>query len=169
MSKPPASKAPHPLLYVVDSLAPSTVTDAVRDLATHIDRRRFAPEVLAVRERVPGPEESAERQVAEARGADRLRRLEVPVRKLDLDAGAPLWRRIRPVIGELRGRRVDIVHAHSRPADAWTILAGVAAKTPVRIYSRQATFGRESLGTRARYALLSRLASRVVAVSDTVL
>jgi len=168
VSTAPAPSVPHPLLYVIDSLAPSGVTNVVRQLVTHIDRRRFAPQVLAVRARTPGQAESAEAADAEAEGADQFRRLEAPARLLDLDASGPLTRRIRPVIDELQGQRIGIVHAHSRPADLWTVLAGVAAHTPVRVYSRQATYGGLTLGTRARYALLARLASRVVAVSGAV-
>lgn len=168
VSTTPAPRVPHRLLYVIDSLAPAGTTDVVRHLVAHIDRRRFAPQVLALRARVQDQAESTEAATAEARGREQFRRLEVPARLLDLDARGAVSRRVRPVIDELRDRRIDVVHAHSRPADLWTILAGVAAHTPVRVYSRQATYGGLALGTRARYALLARLASRVVAVSEGV-
>jgi glycosyltransferase involved in cell wall biosynthesis len=168
VSSASAPRVPHPLLYVIESLAPSGATEVVRQLVTYIDRRRFAPQVLAVSARFPGQAESPEAVAAEERGVEQFRELGVPSQRLDLDPRGRVSRRIRPVIDELRRRRIDIVHAHSRPADLWTILAGVAAHTPVRLYSRQATYGELALRTRARYALLARLASRVVAVSAAV-
>jgi glycosyltransferase involved in cell wall biosynthesis len=168
VSSASAPRVPHSLLYVVDSLALSGATDVVRQLVTHIDRRRFAPQVLAVSARIPGQAQSPAAIAGEARGGEQFRELGVPSWRLDLDSRGPVSRRIRPVIDALRRRRVDVVHAHSRPADLWTVLAGVAAHTPVRVYSRQATYGGMALGTRARYALLARLASRVVAVSAAV-
>jgi glycosyltransferase involved in cell wall biosynthesis len=79
-----------------------------------------------------------------------------------------MWRRVRPFVGLLRERGAAVVHAHSRPADLWATWGGVAAGTPVRVYSRQATYGGMPLGNRARYALTARMASCVVAVSEAV-
>jgi glycosyltransferase involved in cell wall biosynthesis len=68
----------------------------------------------------------------------------------------------------LREGSFHVVHAHSRPADLWLTLAGVAARVPVRLYTRQATYGAWPVSLRLRYALLARLATRVVAVSNAV-
>ncbi len=155
---------PARLLLATDQLARCGATDLVLHLVEALDRRRFAPTVLALRgDDVPGPASEAEEE-----GARRFRALEVPTRRLVVSASGGLPRRLRPLTGLLRAADFDVAHAHVRPADLWLTLAGVAAGTRVRLYSRQATYGDWPLALRARYAAAGRLATRVIAVSDAV-
>ena len=152
---------------MLDALAPSGTADLVRHLVARLDRRHFAPEVLALRaaepRAVPGWDPAAEET-----GRARLAALGAPAASLVLDGALPMRRRLAPFVAHLRERRIDVVHAHSRPADLWAVWGGVAAETPVRVYSRQATYGGLTPATRARYALTARAASSVVAVSEAV-
>ncbi len=156
------------VVYVLDTLAASGTTDLVHHLAAGLDRSRFAPAVWALRSQVPGDPVPAEEREAEQRGAARFEALGVPAETLALDARLHLWPRIAPLAARLRRERVGVIHAHSRPADLWATWAGWRAGTPVRLYSRQATYGGMPLANRARYALTARAASRVVAVSEAV-
>ncbi|NNL86963.1 MAG: glycosyltransferase [Myxococcales bacterium] len=151
------------VLYVVETLAGCGTTDFVCDLARHLDPRRFAPAVLALRA-APTDDWSAREQAG-------LRRFEaqgIPAWVLHLRADQNFRRRTRPLTRWLRERRPDVVHAHSRPADLWCAWSGRRAGVPVRIYSRQATYGGLSLTTRLRYALAARSGAGVVAVSAAV-
>lgn len=155
---------PSRLLLATDQLARCGATDLVLHLVEALDRRHFAPTVLALRgDDVPGPGLDAEEE-----GARRFRALEVPTRRLVIPATGGLPRRLRALTGLLRTAAFDVAHAHVRPADLWLTLAGVAAGTRVRLYSRQATYGEWPLALRARYAAAARLATRVIAVSDAV-
>ena len=156
---------PTRVLYVVHGLGACGTTDLVRQLGAALDRDRFAPEVLALRADDGG---AIEGSGAAAVGAERLRDHGLPAEALALPAHGGFRERIAPVARWLRARRVDVVHAQTRPGDLWATWAGLAAGVPVRIYSRQATYGGMTPGTRARYALTARAASRVVAVSDAV-
>jgi glycosyltransferase involved in cell wall biosynthesis len=156
------------VLYVVHTLASTGTRDLVRHLAAGLDRGRFSPEVLALRAARPGPAPAGEDAGAERAGEALLRSEDVPARVLEIATQAPPWRRLAPLVALLRAERFDVVHAHSRPADLWATWAGRAAGTPVRVYSRQATYGGLSLGGRLRYAATARIASRVIAVSEAV-
>ncbi len=71
---------------------------------------------------------------------------------------AALLRRIRP----------DVVHAHNRPSDGWTMLWSAAARVPGRLYTRHLTYTDLSPAMRRRYRLAARTAHAVVAVSSAV-
>ncbi len=156
--------APARVLLAVSQLAPSGASDLVLHLVEALDRERFAPSVLALYAD-DAPISSLE---AEATGAARFARLGIPARSMLLGAQGPLRRRIAPLVQLLREGAFHVAHAHSRPADLWLTLAGLAARTPVRLYTRQATYGSWPLSLRLRYALLARVATRVVAVSNAV-
>jgi glycosyltransferase involved in cell wall biosynthesis len=156
--------APARVLFAVSQLAPSGASDLVLHLVEALDRERFRPSVLAL-SADDAPISDLE---AEAAGARRFAGLGVPTRSLLLRSHGSLRQRLAPLVQFLREETFHVVHAHSRPADLWLTLAGVAARTPVRLYTRQATYGAWPLNLRLRYALLSRLATRVVAVSDAV-
>jgi glycosyltransferase involved in cell wall biosynthesis len=156
--------APARVLLAVSQFASSGASDLVLHLVGALDRERFAPSVLALH----ADDAPTSDHAAEAAGAERFARLGVPTRTLCLRAGAPLRQRLAPLVGFLRERDFHVVHAHSRPADLWLTLAGVAARVPVRLYTRQATYGAWPVSLRLRYALLARFATRVVAVSDAV-
>jgi len=157
---------PARILYVLDTLAPCGTTDLVGHLATRLDRGRFEPQVLALRAR--GGSGEAATTGSEAAGVRRFREAGIPASTLRLDGDLPFHTRLRPLVARLRFSAIDIVHAQSRPADLWTTWAALAARVPVRLYSRQATYGGLSLSARLRYALTARVASRVVAPSDAV-
>jgi glycosyltransferase involved in cell wall biosynthesis len=156
--------APARVLLAVSQLAPSGASDLVLHLVEALDRERFAPSVVAL----CADDAPISDLEAEAAGATRFARLGIPARRMILDAQGPLRRRIAPLVQFLRDGAFHVVHAHSRPADLWLTLAGVAARTPVRLYTRQATYGAWPLSLRLRYALLARFATRVVAVSAAV-
>src|SRR5215469_16904284 len=156
--------APARVLLAVSQFASSGASDLVLHLVGALDRERFAPSVLAL----SADDTPTSDHAAEAAGAERFARLGVPTGSLRLRAGAPLRRRLAPLVGFLREGDFHVVHAHSRPADLWLTLAGVAARVPVRLYTRQATYGAWPVSLRLRYALLARFATRVVAVSDAV-
>ncbi len=155
--------APARVLLAVSQLAPCGASDLVLHLVEALDRKRFAPSVLGL-----CGDDAPISFEAEAAGAARFARLGVPAQSMRISAGGPLRRRIAPLVQLLRDGHFQVVHAHSRPADLWLTLAGVAARTPVRLYTRQATYGAWPLSLRLRYALLARFATRVVAVSDAV-
>jgi glycosyltransferase involved in cell wall biosynthesis len=156
--------APARVLLAVSQLAPCGVSDLILHLVEALDRERFAPSVLALyADDAPIPDPDAE-----AAGAARFARLGVPVRSMLLRARGSLRQRIAPLVRLLREGDFHVVHAHSRPADLWLTLAGFKARTPVRLYTRQATYGTWPFSLRVRYALLARFATRVVAVSDAV-
>ena len=159
--------APTRVLYVLDSLASAGTTDLVGFLVARLDRRRFHPEVVALQSGTAA-EHARPLNDRERLAVERFRELDVRAATIGLDVRRPMWRRLRPFVKTLLERRVGIVHAHSRPADLWATWAGLAARTPVRLYSRQATYGGMGFSTRARYALTARAASRVVAVSEAV-
>jgi glycosyltransferase involved in cell wall biosynthesis len=151
------------VLYVVETLASCGTTDFVSDLARHLDPRRFAPAVLALRA-TPTDDWGAREQAG-------LRRFEsqgTPAWVLHLRTDQNFRQRTRPLTRWLRQRRPDVLHAHSRPADLWCAWSGRRAGVPVRVYSRQATYGGLSLTTRLRYALAARSGAGVVAVSAAV-
>ncbi len=154
---------PARVLYVVETLAPCGTTDLVRQLACQLDRRRFAPGVLALR-----AEGSGGPPAREAEGARRLAEAEIPADTLALDPGVSFRGRIRPLVARLARQRPDVIHAHSRPGDLWSTWAAASAGVPVRLYTRQATYGGLAAATRARYALTARIATRVVAPSEAV-
>jgi glycosyltransferase involved in cell wall biosynthesis len=156
--------APARILLAVSQLAPCGVSDLILHLVGALDRERFEPSVLALHAD-DAPVSSLE---AEAAGAARFARLGIPARSMVLRARGSLRQRIAPLVKLLREETFHVVHAHSRPADLWLTLAGVVARTPVRLYTRQATYGAWPLSLRLRYALLARCATRVVAVSDAV-
>jgi len=156
--------APARVLFAVSQLAPCGASDLVLHLVEALDREHFAPSVLALRaDDAPISDLKAEHE-----GGARFAPLGVPTHSLLLSACAPFRRRIAPLVEFLRAGDFHVVHAHSRPADLWLTLAALAVRTPVRLYTRQATYGAWPLNLRLRYALLARLATRVVAVSDAV-
>jgi len=152
------------VLLAVSQLAPCGASDLVLHLVEALDRERFAPSVVAL----AADDAPISNPGAESEGAARFARLGVPTRRILLSARGPIRKRIAPLVQLLRGGAFHIVHAHSRPADLWLTLAAVAAGTPVRLYTRHATYGAWPWSLRLRYALLARLATRVVAVSDAV-
>jgi len=157
---------PARVLYVVDHLSRCGTTDLVESLATHLDRTRFEPRVLCLR--AEGEDFPPALRGAQEEGRRRFEALEVSARMLWLPAHGGRWQRLAPLGRLLAEERIAVVHAHSRPADWWSTLAATRSRTPVRLYSRQATYGGMSAPTRLRYALAARLASRVIAVSRAV-
>ncbi len=151
------------VLYVVETLAGCGTTDCVGDLARHLDARRFAPAVLAVRTQADA--EWAEREQAGLRAFEAAG---IPAWVLNLSADQSFRQKTRPLTRWLRDRRPHVLHAHSRPADLWCAWSGRRAGVPVRLYSRQATYGGLSQTTRLRYAWAARSGSGVVAVSGAV-
>jgi glycosyltransferase involved in cell wall biosynthesis len=68
----------------------------------------------------------------------------------------------------LRRLRPDVVHAHNRPSDGWTMFWSAAARVPGRLYTRHLTYTDWSPAMRRRYRLAARTAHAVVAVSSAV-
>lgn len=152
------------VVQVVDRLEPCGVTELVRQLALNLPSARFENAVWAVRAAGASDIDPAR----EAEGGARLAACGIATATVELGADASLPRRVGALGRSLGAGRFDVVHAHSRPADWWCALAAPLAGVPVRLYSRQATYGAFSRGTRLRYAVAARLCDRVVAVSGAV-
>ena len=74
--------------------------------------------------------------------------------------------RVRRLAGLFRDRKVDVVHTHNAQPHLWATLAARLAGVPVVIHTRHGRRFGKGVWEGFQFGLASRLADRVVAVSD---
>jgi glycosyltransferase involved in cell wall biosynthesis len=124
-------------------------------VAARLDRRRFEPAVCVSR----GPNSSPLSEILEEAG--------VPIVTLNRTSRYALWN-WAPLVGTLRRRRIDLLHAHMFGSNAWGTILGRAAGVPVVIAHEH---GSPLEPSRLRAAidrqLVARAADVLVAVSES--
>ena len=156
--------SPVPILYVIPRMSIGGAQRHLVEVLRRLDRRRFAPLLCCL---------------ATDRGdafdlLDEVRALDVPV----LDAGLRdarnalarphTLRQIIRIAGELRRRRVKIVHSYLFHANWFGTLAGRLAGVPVVIVSKRSMDVYPRARERWACRLSNRLAHRVTAVAEAV-
>jgi glycosyltransferase involved in cell wall biosynthesis len=146
------------VLQVVNGLSPVGGAETIAVTLALRASSGWEPHVLCLRD--ASPETPSTLEAALASGG-------IPVHHLamdglrDLGTGIALARLLRRI-------RVQVIHAHNRPSDAWAMLWSALAGTRVRLYTRHLTYTDVSDAMRRRYRYAARAAHAVVAVSSAV-
>jgi glycosyltransferase involved in cell wall biosynthesis len=143
------------ILFLIDKLTMAGAQNHVFQLATEIDRRRFAPRVCCLTSGGPL--------------ADRLRERDVPVSVLGIERiydGAAA-RAMAGFVRRLRRERIQVLHTFLVSANVFGTVAGRLARVPVVVTSRRDTgFSRSPRLRTVEEWLINPLADQVVAVSE---
>jgi glycosyltransferase involved in cell wall biosynthesis len=142
------------VLSLVDTLRPGGAERVAVTIASRVDRKRFEPVVCVSRGLACPPL------------ADVLRSAEVPIVTLERQHRIALWD-WRRLLDLLRGRQIDVVHAHMFGSNAWGTALGRAAGVPVVVaHEHSWSFERNRIRYVLDRELIARGADAFVAVSE---
>jgi glycosyltransferase involved in cell wall biosynthesis len=140
------------LLQVTEDLGMGGLEQVVATICRNVDRERFEPAVLCLRDKGPI--------------ADQLEADGVPVYLLDSPAGKTDYFAFRRVARLIRRERFDVVHTHNTSAFTDGGLGAKLAGVPTLIHTDHARVFPDKLRYMVAEHLLSHLAYRVVGVSE---
>lgn len=141
------------IIHIIPTLDKGGAERLLVDLAKHIDKKRFAIEVLSL--------------TTLGRWGFELKRAGVPVASLAKKRKgslAALWR----LYLELKRRKPDIIHLHLFGGDLYGLIAGRLAKVPYIVSTEHNLNYSESRFRRAIKKMLIPRMDKVVAVSEAV-
>jgi glycosyltransferase involved in cell wall biosynthesis len=148
---------PH-VLTLTDSLGPGGAERVAVELAVRADPTRFQRSLCVTRSEAPN-----------RTAQDRVGRLQaegVTVLRMDRRNRADL-RAWRPLIGYLRSRRVDILHAHKFGSNVWAAVLGRLLRVPVIVaHEHTWSFEGQPLRKLVDRTIVARGSDVVIAVSE---
>lgn len=139
------------VMLVVETLGMGGMEQVVVTLARALDRERFAPEILCLKE--AGPLAEVARDHA------------IPVHGIGYVPGSPDYLAFTKVARVLRERRVSVVHSHNTCAFIFGTLGARLAGVPTIVHTDHARAFPDRFRYVATEHLLSHLVYRVVGVS----
>lgn len=144
--------------YIINKYMVGGAETVALDLARSLDRDRFETLLLALLE----PPWTEEPEMARRCRESGVRRLAICQRSLRTPAA---WFK---TVQTLRREGVEVLHGHSRFADAWSLELGPLAGVRGFFLTRHSVYRDMNRRQLSRYRRLARRCHRVIAVSDTV-
>jgi glycosyltransferase involved in cell wall biosynthesis len=155
---------PVPVVYVIPRMSIGGAQKHLIEVLRRLDRRRFAPALCCLATDRPGAQDLL--------GA--VRELDVPILDARVRDGSNAlirpgtWRQVARIAGELRRRRVGVVHSYLFHANWFGTAAGRLARVPVTIVSKRNVDVYERARDRWACRLVNRAADCVTAVAGGV-
>lgn len=146
------------LLYTIDNLLIGGAQELIKTLASNLNRQRFKVSICSL---IDYPGKSHNEPLTQE-----IKREGIEIFTLHMKSFGD-YEEKRKFIDILRNNRIDIVHAHLRPTDLWTIFIAKKTGLPVTIYTKHETYHNRSILLRLKEAIVyNKYADCAIAISN---
>lgn len=146
------------VLYTIDNLLIGGAQELVKTLASNLNRERFKVSICSL---IDYPEKSHNEPLTQEIEKEGIEIFTLHMKSFDD------YEEKRKLTDILRTNRIDIMHAHLRPADLWTLLIAKKTGVPVTIYTKHETYHNRSIMVRLKEAMVyNKYADCAIAISN---